>query len=195
MKKLLTGFLATALLFSMSTGVLAQPNTELVDGRNGNSEKNGSFDVVITDGPYYTGEKATITVENLVIDGPMDTLVVTGDGEVVLPSTPGEYTYEVTATTFFKNGKKDGQIHTQITNSVTVTVVEKPSSQLPVATSLHSEWNAQTNEKNTVRVYYIITINGVTISHHVNFNHADRATGQVEVEKDGYKFIVKYLQP
>lgn len=195
MKKILAGLLATTLLFSMGTGVFAKPNPLIEDGRNGNSEKNGSFNVAITEGPYYVGETATITVEDVVIDGPVDTIVIRGAGEVTLPSTPGTHSLDVTATTFFKNGKKAGQIHTQIQGSIVVTVEERPSNELLVATSLTSEWNGHPNENNTVRVNYSITIDGTTINHHVNFNHKDRAAGSVVVEKDGYQFIVNYIAP
>lgn len=195
MKKLLASLITVALIFGTSAGVLAKPNPELQDGRNGNSEKNGSFELVLSEGPYYVGETATVTVANIVIDGPLDTLVVSGAGEVTLPSTPGEHNINVTATTYFKNGKKDGQIHTQITNSLVINVEERVSVELPVATSLKAEWNGHPNENNTVRVQYTITIDGVTINHHVNFNHKDREAGVVEVEKDGFSFKVLYIQP
>ncbi|MGO4889056.1 hypothetical protein ACJ2A9_15005 [Anaerobacillus sp. MEB173] len=195
MKKLFAGLLATTLLLSFGTGVLAKPNPVIEDGRNGNSEKNGSFELIVSDGPYYVGENVDVSVENLVIDGPIDTLEIVGDGELTLPTTPGEYTITVTATTYFKNGTKDGQIHTQVTRTKTIDVIEKPSNQLQVATTISAQWNGHPNENNTVRVNYTITIDGTTINHFVNFNKDDREAGFVEVEKDGYRFIVNYLAP
>ncbi|MDQ0257003.1 hypothetical protein J2S74_004448 [Evansella vedderi] len=194
MNKLFAVFFTTVILMSMATSVMAKPNPELTDGRNGNSEKNGSFDIVVSEGPYYVGEEIIVGIENLVIDGPIDTLVINGIEEIKLPTTIGKHTVEVTATTYFKNGKKIGQIHTQISESITITVIEKPDSVLPVATTLSSSWNGG-NENNTVRVYYTITIDGQTINHHTNFNHKDREAGLKEVEKDGNQFIVLYLAP
>ncbi|QOY37322.1 hypothetical protein AWH56_006740 [Anaerobacillus isosaccharinicus] len=194
MKKLFTGILAAALVLSMGTGILATTNSEIEDGRNGNSYKNGSFDVSISSGPYYVGETATITVSNLVIDGPMDTLVVTGDGEVTLPTTPGKHDLTVTATTYFQNGQKAGEVHTVITQTIEIEVVEIPSNKLTIATSTSAKWNGK-NENNTVRVQYTVTIGDTTITGHANFNHQDREAGSVVVEKDGYTFIVNYLAP
>jgi len=190
MKRYLLSLLVIVLLFAMSTGAWAKDFSSEADGRNGNSHKNGSFDVLISEGPYYVGETVSIAVDNLVIDGPIDTLVITGAGDVSLQDTPGLQSLVVTATTYFKNGKKAGLIHTQISKTIEIEVIA--IAKLPVATSDSAKWNGHPNEHNTVRVDYTITIEGKTYKGHVNFNHDDRVKGYVIVKR---QFIVLYLAP
>lgn len=40
--------------------------------------------MIVSDGPYYVGETVQVSIENLVIDGPIDTLVILGVGQVTL---------------------------------------------------------------------------------------------------------------
>lgn len=78
MKKFLAIVLSIVLMFSVSGVAMGKDFSGEFDGRNGNSYKNGSFDLAITDGPYYVGDSVVVTVSNIVIDGP-GIPVVAGD--------------------------------------------------------------------------------------------------------------------
>lgn len=134
--------LAASLLFAGAADASATTNGKtaskfesLADGRQTNGIGTGVIEGLAFSGTdLVEGETLTISVDGVVIDGPLDTLKwsITDQsgqaydfGDHVLAA--GTYTFTVQASTYFKNGQKAGLVHsTTAPQTVSVTVVEKP---------------------------------------------------------------------
>lgn len=136
--------LASALVFSYSSvGALAAgiSTTQVEDGRQQNGLETGQIGSVnITDGPYYVGDKVILSATDVVIDGPLETLQWFGLGEFEL-TTPGPKIFEVSAATYFKNGKYEGTIHSTTQKFIVLINVEEKV-QAPVTMASYSYSNA-----------------------------------------------------
>ena len=140
MKKMMTVLLITLLLLSLgSMTVFANGKgtdrfVNQTDGRQANGLEKGSFDLNWNEQAVFeTGDTLSISVGNLVIDGPIDTIKwsITDQygthftaGDQIL-DTAGSFTLTVQAFTYFKNGQKAGLIHSStVPQSISFDVVE-----------------------------------------------------------------------
>jgi len=179
-KQLGTVVLAGALVFSFtSISAIAAGKTTAVqlveDGRQGNGLLTGQISLVLkSDGPYYVGDTISISPGDVVIDGPLDTLKWIGTGQFDL-SEAGTKTFDVSAETYFKNGKKAGLIHSSTAvYTVTVEVVEKEQAAVTVSSHKYDDYS-YTESKNQ---------NGLNFKGNVTFTLSNGETVTLEVSKN-----------
>ncbi len=198
-KQLGTVVLAGALVFSYTSFealAAGKSQTAVEDGRQQNGLETGHiFLVNLTEGPYYVGDRVMLSATDVGIDGPLDTLKWFGLGEFEL-TEPGERTFNVSAATYFKNGKKAGLIHSTTQNySVTINVSEKRVEEVvSVASYLYDSYR-YTEIKNTQgkvigydfrgQTTFLLS-NGEKVTIDVFFNNAQQ--NQI----DGNKNVVPY---
>lgn len=128
---------AGAVLFGGSVlPAFASGTTTIEDGRNGNGIATGTIlGVNSSEGTLFVGDTLTLTAGDIVIDGDLSTLRWEGLGSFEL-TTPGTHTFTVTASTYFKNGKKAGLVHsTTAPYVVTVEVKERPQAEVVTVAS------------------------------------------------------------
>ena len=149
-----------AILFGCAVvPTFAAGNTKVVeDGRNGNGIASGTIlSVYGAEGTFYVGDTLTLTAGDVIIDGDLSTLTWEGLGSFEL-TTPGTHTFTVTASTYFKNGKKAGEIHsTTSPYTVIIEVKEKQPQVITLKSYELSSYTYTTETNKNGKVTYNLT--------------------------------------